>query len=148
MGSFPDCTSLDWKPVVRLARRSSSTALDYFAFTRLLLAGGTIDSVQILKPETVKLMAYWLANSTGPTCVPFTQRLWRLETPARTGRAQDYTAKSLNLGLVGPPGTYFLMVKITSFGAGDDQSAAFRGREAHAARRCCGHHHALRWSKV
>ena len=32
-----------------------STAPDYLAFTRMLLAGGTLDGVRVLKPETVKL---------------------------------------------------------------------------------------------
>ena len=34
-----------------------STAPDYITFTRTLLAGGTLDGVEVLKPETVKLMA-------------------------------------------------------------------------------------------
>src|SRR5271170_505667 len=34
-----------------------STGPDYLAFTRMLLAGGTPDGVQVLKPETVRLMA-------------------------------------------------------------------------------------------
>ena len=83
MGSFPDCTSLDWKPVVRLARRSSSTALDYFAFTRLLLAGGTIDSVRIFKPETVKLMARLVHRDFNePTPSRYWTHLITLETPS------------------------------------------------------------------
>ena len=44
-----------------------STAPDYLAFTRMLLAGGTTDGVQILKPETVKLMA---RNAIGDLNVP------------------------------------------------------------------------------
>ncbi len=34
-----------------------STAPDYLAFTRMLLAGGVLDGVRVLKQETVKLMA-------------------------------------------------------------------------------------------
>lgn len=34
-----------------------STAPDYLIFTRMLLAGGIVDGVQILKPETMRLMA-------------------------------------------------------------------------------------------
>jgi methyl acetate hydrolase len=44
-----------------------STAPDYLAFTRMLLAGGTLDGVQVLKPETVKLMA---SNAIGELEVP------------------------------------------------------------------------------
>jgi methyl acetate hydrolase len=44
-----------------------STAPDYLAFTRMLLAGGTLDGVQVLKPETVKLMA---SNAIGDLKVP------------------------------------------------------------------------------
>jgi len=44
-----------------------STAPDYLAFTRMLLAGGTLDGVQVLKPETVKLMA---SNAIGDLEVP------------------------------------------------------------------------------
>jgi methyl acetate hydrolase len=44
-----------------------STAPDYIAFARMLLAGGTLDGVQVLKPETVKLMA---RNAIGDLDVP------------------------------------------------------------------------------
>jgi methyl acetate hydrolase len=44
-----------------------STAPDYLAFTRMLLAGGTLDGVQVLKPETVELMA---RNAIGNLEVP------------------------------------------------------------------------------
>jgi CubicO group peptidase (beta-lactamase class C family) len=44
-----------------------STAPDYLAFTRMLLAGGTLDGVQVFKPETVKLMAQ---NAIGDLEVP------------------------------------------------------------------------------
>jgi methyl acetate hydrolase len=44
-----------------------STAPDYVTFTRMLLAGGTFDGVQVLKPETVKLMA---RNAIGDLNVP------------------------------------------------------------------------------
>ena len=44
-----------------------STAPDYLAFTRTLLAGGTLDGVQVLKPETVELMA---SNAIGELEVP------------------------------------------------------------------------------
>ena len=44
-----------------------STAPDYLAFCRMLLAGGTLDGKQVLKPETVKLMAQ---NAIGSLDVP------------------------------------------------------------------------------
>ena len=44
-----------------------STGPDYLAFTRMLLAGGAVDGVQILKPETVRLMA---RNAIGKLNVP------------------------------------------------------------------------------
>jgi CubicO group peptidase (beta-lactamase class C family) len=44
-----------------------STAPDYLAFTRMLLAGGTLDGVQVLKQETVKLMT---RNAIGDLDVP------------------------------------------------------------------------------
>jgi len=44
-----------------------STAPDYLTFTRMLLAGGTLNGVQILKPETAKLMA---RNAIGDLEVP------------------------------------------------------------------------------
>ena len=40
---------------------------DYLAFTRMLLAGGTLDGVQVLKQETVKLM-------TRNACLLYTSR--------------------------------------------------------------------------
>jgi methyl acetate hydrolase len=44
-----------------------STAADYLAFCRMLLAGGTLDGRQVLKPETVKLMGQ---NHIGAIDVP------------------------------------------------------------------------------
>ena len=44
-----------------------STAPDYLAFTRMLLAGGTLDGVEVLKTETVKLMG---RNAIGELEVP------------------------------------------------------------------------------
>lgn len=44
-----------------------STAPDYLTFTRMLLAGGTLNGAQALKPETVKLMAQ---NAIGDLEVP------------------------------------------------------------------------------
>jgi methyl acetate hydrolase len=44
-----------------------STAPDYVTFTRMLLAGGTLDGVEVLKPETVNLMA---RNAIGDLNVP------------------------------------------------------------------------------
>jgi CubicO group peptidase (beta-lactamase class C family) len=44
-----------------------STAPDYLTFARMLLAGGTLDGVQVLKPETVKLMGH---NAIGDIEVP------------------------------------------------------------------------------
>ncbi len=44
-----------------------STAPDYLAFTRMLLAGGTLDGMQVLKSETVELMA---RNAIGDLEVP------------------------------------------------------------------------------
>jgi methyl acetate hydrolase len=44
-----------------------STAPDYLAFTRMLLAGGTLDGVRVLKPETVGMIA---RNAIGDLDVP------------------------------------------------------------------------------
>ncbi len=44
-----------------------STGPDYLTFTRMLLAGGSLDGVQILKPKTVKLMA---SNAAGELEMP------------------------------------------------------------------------------
>ena len=44
-----------------------STAPDYLTFTRMLLAGGTLDGVKVLEPETVKLMG---RNAIGDIEVP------------------------------------------------------------------------------
>jgi CubicO group peptidase (beta-lactamase class C family) len=44
-----------------------STAADYLAFCRMLLAGGTLDGRQVLKPETVKSMG---ENHIGDMVVP------------------------------------------------------------------------------
>ena len=44
-----------------------STAPDYLEFCRMLLAGGTLDGRQVLKPETVKMMG---ENHIGPLEVP------------------------------------------------------------------------------
>jgi methyl acetate hydrolase len=44
-----------------------STGQDYLTFTRMLLAGGSLDGARILKPETVKLMA---SNAVGAIEVP------------------------------------------------------------------------------
>ncbi len=44
------------------------TVGDYLRFTRMILGGGALDGVRVLKPETVKLMS---ANAMGPlACVP------------------------------------------------------------------------------
>jgi methyl acetate hydrolase len=44
-----------------------STAPAYLAFTRMLLAGGTLEGVQVLEQETIKLMA---RNAIGDLDVP------------------------------------------------------------------------------
>jgi methyl acetate hydrolase len=44
-----------------------STAPDYLAFTRMLLAGGRLDGVEVLRPETVALMG---RNAIGDLDVP------------------------------------------------------------------------------
>ena len=62
-----------------------STGLDYLAFTRMLLAGGTLDGVKVLREETVKLMAH---NAIGDLDVPMvraTTPRWRSKSrPSRT----------------------------------------------------------------
>ena len=45
----------------------TSTATDYLAFCRMLLAGGSLNGRQVLKPETVKLMGQ---NHIGEVDVP------------------------------------------------------------------------------
>ena len=66
-----------------------STAPDYLAFTRMLLAGGTLDGVRVLKQETVKLMA------ATPSAI-LTSRWCEATTPHWRWKSRRSRARSRN----------------------------------------------------
>jgi methyl acetate hydrolase len=68
-----------------------STAPDCLAFTRMLLAGGMLDGVRVLKQETVKLMA---CNAIGDLDVPMV----RSNNPAWRWKSRRSRARSRNGG--------------------------------------------------
>ena len=59
-------------------------------FTRMLLAGGALDGVEVLKPETVKLMARRMpsATLTSRWCAAITLR-WRLKSRHSLGKSRN-----------------------------------------------------------
>jgi methyl acetate hydrolase len=69
-----------------------STAPDYLAFTRMLLAGGTLNGVEVLKPETVKLMA---RNAVGDLNVPMV----RSNNPALALEVETFPGQVKQWGL-------------------------------------------------
>ena len=69
-----------------------STAPDYLAFTRMLLAGGTLDGVEALKQETVKLMA---RNAIGDLDVPMV----RSNNPALALEVETFPGQVKKWGL-------------------------------------------------
>ena len=69
-----------------------STARDYLAFARMLLAGGTLDGVQTLKPETVELMA---SNHIGDLDVP----ILRSSNPAMALEVEMFPGQVKKWGL-------------------------------------------------
>ena len=69
-----------------------STAPDYLAFTRMLLAGGTLDGVRVLKQETVKLMA---CNAIGDLDVPMV----RSNNPALALEVETFPGQVKKWGL-------------------------------------------------
>jgi methyl acetate hydrolase len=69
-----------------------STAPDYITFTRTLLAGGTLDGVEVLKPETVKLMS---RNAIGDLNVPMV----RSNNPALALEVETFPGQVKKWGL-------------------------------------------------
>ena len=69
-----------------------STAPDYLAFTRMLLAGGALDGVRVLKQETVKLMA---RNAIGDLNVPMV----RSNNPALALEVETFPGQVKKWGL-------------------------------------------------
>ena len=69
-----------------------STAPDYVTFTRMLLAGGALDGVEVLKPETIKLMA---RNAIGDLNVPMV----RSNNPALALEVETFPGQIKKWGL-------------------------------------------------
>jgi methyl acetate hydrolase len=69
-----------------------STGPDYLAFTRMLLAGGTLDGMRILKQETVKLMS---RNAIGDLDVPMV----RSNNPALALEVETFPGQVKKWGL-------------------------------------------------
>jgi len=69
-----------------------STGPDYLAFTRMLLAGGTLDGVKVLSEETVNLMAH---NAIGDLDVPMV----RSNTPALALEVETFPGQVKKWGL-------------------------------------------------
>ena len=65
----------------------TSTLDDYMRFARMLLAGGTLDGVRVLKPETVKLMA------TSHLSDSITERSW-LPSKGQVGFGIDFAVRT------------------------------------------------------
>jgi CubicO group peptidase (beta-lactamase class C family) len=70
----------------------TSTLDDYMRFTRMLVNGGTLDGVRILRPETVRLMA------TNQLSDSVTERAW-LPTKGQVGWGIDFAVR------IRPPAT-------------------------------------------
>jgi CubicO group peptidase (beta-lactamase class C family) len=69
-----------------------STAPDYVTFTRMLLAGGALEGVEVLKPETVKLMTH---NAIGDLSVPMV----RSNNPALALEVETFPGQVKKWGL-------------------------------------------------
>jgi methyl acetate hydrolase len=69
-----------------------STARDYLAFTRMLLAGGALDGARVLKPETVTLMGQ---NAIGAIEVP----ILRSTNPAMAREVEFFPGQVKKWGL-------------------------------------------------
>jgi len=69
-----------------------STAPDYVTFTRMLLAGGTLDGIEVLKPETVELMS---RNAIGDLNVPMV----RSNNPALALEVETFPGQVKKWGL-------------------------------------------------
>ena len=69
-----------------------STAPDYVTFTRMLLAGGALDGVEVLKPETVELMTH---NAIGDLSVPMV----RSNNPALALEVETFPGQVKKWGL-------------------------------------------------
>jgi methyl acetate hydrolase len=69
-----------------------STAPDYISFTRMLLGGGTFNGVEVLKPETVKLMT---RNAIGDLNVP----MIRSSNPALALEVETFPGQVKKWGL-------------------------------------------------
>ena len=65
----------------------TSTLDDYMRFARMLLGGGTLDGVRVLKPETVKLMA------TSHLSDSITERSW-LPSKGQVGFGIDFAVRT------------------------------------------------------
>jgi CubicO group peptidase (beta-lactamase class C family) len=65
----------------------TSTVDDYMRFARMLLNGGALDGVRILKPETVRLMA------TSHLSDSITERSW-LPSKGRVGFGIDFAVRT------------------------------------------------------
>jgi len=79
-------------PLTRGGSGLTSTVDDYMKFAQMLVHDGSLDSVQILKPETVKLMA------TNQLADSITERSW-LPTKGQVGFGIDFAVR------VAPPKT-------------------------------------------
>jgi len=79
-------------PLTRGGSGLTSTIDDYMRFAQMLVQGGNLDFVQILKPETIKLMA---TNQLADT---ITERSW-LPTKGQVGFGIDFAVR------VAPPKT-------------------------------------------
>jgi CubicO group peptidase (beta-lactamase class C family) len=69
-----------------------STAPDYITFTSMLLAGGSLNGVEVLKPETVQLMA---RNAIGDLNVP----MFRSNNPALALEVETFPGQVKKWGL-------------------------------------------------
>jgi len=67
-----------------------STLDDYSRFTRMLLNGGTLDGVRILKPETIALMA----TDHMPADIPDANKSWLVTDKGHVGFGIDFAVRT------------------------------------------------------
>jgi CubicO group peptidase (beta-lactamase class C family) len=80
----------------------TSTSIDYYRLSQMLLNGGTLDGVRLLGPRTVSLM-------TQDHLSPETERQWVLQPGHGFGLGVDVLVDNVPTGTPVNPGTYFWM---------------------------------------
>jgi len=80
----------------------TSTSIDYYRFSQMLLNGGVLEGVRLLGPRTVAYM-------TRDQLTPETERHWVLQPGHGFGLGFDVLVDSVPTGMLVNPGTFFWM---------------------------------------